>query len=244
MLRVCRLYILDDDQSAIDKLKDDLMKTRHILVGTSTDPMAAIGDIHKQDVDVLFLDMQMQPITGMEVMPQLPPHVRVIFCTSHRDLAAMGYETYYRHYLLKPFGFQQLCTVLDQTIATLPRTSTLGNIEAEKKSVFVPKEVKGSYVRMWYEHVQYGCALGGDKVQIHLKDGGSMCINKRIGILMKSLPRDQFARISKDMFVRLDAILAITSGKIKIECDGRIIELDMGNRYAKDLYNWVKDNLL
>jgi len=241
MMRKCKIYLLDDDPKMIDYLKRLVDMTHHIVVGSQTDPVRAIAEIHRLKVDILFLDMQMQPLSGMEVMPQLPEHVRVIFSSSYRELASEGYETYFRYYLLKPFNFQQFCTVLNQTIANLPGSSSLGNPLSEDQIVFYGMGTKGSHIAVRFDELVYGCTLGDQKVVFYFEDGHSLQVNKRIGEVIKGLPRSHFGRVSKNMFVALHKIQNIRNGKVYVSQGKKIIGIDLGPGYAKEIYEWVAE---
>lgn len=240
-MRKCRIYLLDDDLSVIEYLKGLVNKTYHEVVGYQTNPIKALKEIPKLNVDILFLDMQMQPLSGMDVMPQLPEHIRVIFSSSYRELAAEGYETYFRHYLLKPFNFQQFCAVLNQTIATLPNISALGDPWEDEQVIFYKQEVKGNHVAIRIEDVAFGHSIQERNIAFHLDNGEVIEIKRRIGEIMKGLPKSRFARVSKSTFVALHKIERIKNGKVIVKQGDTRKAIDLGLGFAKDLHNWVEE---
>ncbi|MGO1245421.1 LytTR family DNA-binding domain-containing protein [Sphingobacterium sp. JB170] len=241
-MKSCTLYIIDDDSAAINILKDYIGKTSCQLVGSSTDPRIGIQEVHKKKVDIVFLDMQMQPINGLEVMPQLPLSTKVIFCTSYQELAMEAYQTYWRHFLLKPFSFHNFYNILGQTAATLSSRSFIGEGSGHESDFkFFSGGIKGVHKKLWYEDMVYACSLK-DKTQIYLIDGETYVINQRIGKLIKSLPSTRFARISKEIIVSLSAIELVEYGKVGVTIAHRRIFLDIGGAYSKDFYNWILDN--
>lgn len=241
-MKSCTVYIIDDDSAAINILTDYIGKTSCQLVGSSRDPRVGIREIHQKKVDIVFLDMQMQPINGLEVMPQLPSSTKVIFCSSYQELALEAYQTYWRHFLLKPFSFHNFYNILGQTAATLPSGSFIGErLNYGSDFQFFSGGTKGVYKKFWYEDMVYACSLK-DRTQIHLVGGDTFIINRRIGKLIKSLPSTKFARISKDIIVSLDAIESVEHGKVGVSISKKKVLLDMGGTYSKDIYNWIIDN--
>ncbi|TDS06564.1 LytR/AlgR family response regulator transcription factor [Sphingobacterium paludis] len=240
-MKTLNLFIIDDDRSAIDHLKSLIAKTPCRLVGSATDPRNGIAEIEKKKVDIVFLDMQMEPISGLEVVPQLPNDVQVIFCTSFRESAHQAYDTYTYHYLLKPFGFVKFFNVLRKTMATITHRSFLGESETKKKFQFFGTGAKGGHERLWYEDFVYAHSLG-EKTMINFTDGRSYVINQRIGRLLKRLPATHFARISNEVFIALHAIQKVLYGRVYVIIDGKEQRLDMGTEYAKEIIRWIEDN--
>lgn len=240
-MRTLNLFIIDDDPVAIEHLKVLIAKTPYRFAGSSTDARQAILEIEKIEVDIVFLDMQMQPLSGLDVVPQLPKHVKVIFCTSFREFAHQAYDIYASHYLLKPFGFVRFYDVLSKTVATVDKLSYLGETEIKRKFQFFGSGLKGSYEKFWYNDFVYAQSFG-DKTIINFKDGNSHTLNQRIGKLLKKLPTTHFARISNEVFIALHAIDRIGNSKAFVNINGKVEGLDMGIDYAKEIMRWVSDN--
>lgn len=240
-MRTFNLFIIDDDQSAIEHLKTLIAKTPFRLVGAATDPRIGIAEIEKKKVDIVFLDMQMEPLSGIEVVPQLPHGVQVIFCTSFREYAHQAYDTFMFHYLLKPFGFVKFFNVLRKTVANITNQSFLGEGETKTKFQFFGTGAKGGYQRLWYDDFVYAHSLG-DKTMVNFKDGSSYILNKRIGKLLKRLPPTHFARISNEALIALHAVDKVLYSQAYVTIDGKEVRLDMGVEYAKEMIRWIADN--
>lgn len=98
-----RAYIVDDEPLAVDRLLRLLANTRRIeILGSSTDPQAALEFLARYPVDVLFLDIQMPGITGFELLAKLPSQPVVVFTTAYNQYALKAFEMNSIDYLLKP----------------------------------------------------------------------------------------------------------------------------------------------
>lgn len=236
------IYILDDDAQDLKKLVDFAEKSNCKVIGKNTKPKLAINEIERLKPDIVILDIQMQPINGLEVLLQLPDTIRVMFCSSDVEMARSSYEQYFKDYLLKPFNYHSFYSVLKRTIATLPNRHHIGVPQQNDNWAFYGFDVKGSFAKLDYDLLVYGSTAGDSKMVFNFSNGGSRVINKRIGEIMKVLPPGRFARISKDMFVCLDAIKEIKSGKLIIECGNEEKSLEIGDVYCNDIYKWVEEN--
>src|SRR5262245_1946918 len=113
-----RAYIVDDEPLAVERLTRLVEKTNRVqIVGTATDPEAAVDFLATHDVDVVFLDVQMPVLTGFEVLDrlgQLGRDVRVIFTTAYDRYAIDAFTVNSVDYLLKPIDPERLAKALDK----------------------------------------------------------------------------------------------------------------------------------
>ena len=110
-----RVYVVDDERLAVERLKRLLDATGRVtIVGTSTDPEAALEFLRKHDVDVLFLDIQMPVLTGFELLDRLDRDVPVVFTTAYDRYAIEAFGVSSVDYLLKPIEPERLERALDK----------------------------------------------------------------------------------------------------------------------------------
>jgi len=239
-MKTVRLYIIDDDPDWIRILSSYIEKTNHTLVGSSTDPLLGIREVNRLKVDIVLLDMQMQPLSGLEVIPQLPPHVKIIFCTSYREMAYEGYDRHLHHFILKPMEFAKFYKVLDKTVSTMGHSSFLGEEELGKYFQFIIGPKSGSW-RVWYDKLSYVMSVG-EKCVFNFRDGTSKQMAERVGTIFARFPQTHFARISTYTFVALAAIERATFSKVYVQIKGKQVALPMGRKYAPEIHKWIADN--
>src|SRR5438552_9426458 len=98
-----RVYVVDDEQLAVERLVRLLEATRRVTIaGSATDPVAALDFLRAHDVDVLFLDIQMPGLTGFELLERLERQPLVIFTTAFDRYALNAFDANSIDYLLKP----------------------------------------------------------------------------------------------------------------------------------------------
>src|SRR5437773_9964781 len=110
-----RAYIVDDERLAVQRLTRLLQATARVhIVGSEIDPEAALAFLRANDVDVLFLDIQMPGLTGFELLAQLDRDVAVIFTTAYDRYALDAFTVNSVDYLLKPIEPERLDRSLDK----------------------------------------------------------------------------------------------------------------------------------
>jgi two-component system LytT family response regulator len=108
-----RAYVVDDEPLAVRRLVRMIERTgRFEVIGSATDPRAAIEFLPKNDVDVVFLDIRMPGMTGFEFLAQLPAQPMVVFTTAFDEYALKAFDVNSVDYLLKPVEAEQLARVI------------------------------------------------------------------------------------------------------------------------------------
>lgn len=121
-----KCLIVDDEPLAIELLESHLKKIESLqLVGTARNAMEAHKLLQKQPVDLLFLDIQMPHLSGIDLMRSLSVKPKVIFTTAFREFAIEGFELEAVDYILKPITFERFFRAVDRVV----RTHTHKNIE-------------------------------------------------------------------------------------------------------------------
>jgi two-component system LytT family response regulator len=110
-----RAYVLDDERLAVDRLTRLLRATERVeVVGTETDPEAALSELRERSIDVLFLDIQMPGLTGFELLERLDRDVPVVFTTAYDRYAVEAFSVNSIDYLLKPIEPERLDRAIDK----------------------------------------------------------------------------------------------------------------------------------
>lgn len=135
------------------------------LVGTFSDPLKALVFLQQEPVDLLFLDIHLPKMSGIEFLKSLPYKPRVIFTTAFPEYALEGYELDVVDYLLKPFSFQRFVKAMGK----VPRQDFLHESHPydAKKECFI--KVGYEHVRIAFEDIQYLMA-DGDYCEIVLSE--------------------------------------------------------------------------
>ena len=112
--------IVDDEQHAIDILEHYINQTPHLhLVGSTTNPVEALQLVPKQGIDLVFLDIQMPELSGIDFVKALQGKAKVILTTAYSEFALESYELDVVDYLLKPIRFPRFLTAVQKAVKEL-----------------------------------------------------------------------------------------------------------------------------
>ncbi len=198
--------IVDDEPLAVKLLESFVAKTPELeLLGSFTDSVEAINAIKEQQPNLLFLDIQMPDLNGMELAHMIHSETRVIFTTAFKEYAFESYEVKALDFLLKPIRYNKFMEAVEKAREwfTVQESATSANITSAK-SVFL--KVDGEYQQIAFSQILYVCGMK-DYVMFHLEDVRKPLITH---LTMKSvedmLPSQQFMRVNRSYIVALDKI--------------------------------------
>ena len=197
--------IVDDEPLAVKLLESFVAKTPQLkLLGSFTDSVEAINAIKEQQPDLLFLDIQMPDLNGMELAHMIPSTTRIIFTTAFKEYAFESYEVKALDFLLKPIRYNKFMAAVEKAMEHYsPRES--GNSGNNTPSTIFLK-VDGEYRQVALSQILYVCGMK-DYVMFYLEDVRKPLITH---LTMKSvedmLPAQQFMRVNRSYIVALDKI--------------------------------------
>ena len=215
--------IVDDEPTAREVIEIHLSKLNFVrVVGTCENAMEALEVIHKNKVDLVFLDINMPEVTGLELKKMMGNQVHVIFTTAHREFALEGFELEAVDYLLKPISFEKLAKAINK----FQRTYVTSSEDETQNHIFVRSERK--MVRVNLDEVLY-IESYSDYVKIHTK-GSTIVTRSLISSLEAELPLQLFLRIHRSTIVAVNKITAYTNESIEI--DSKILVVSRGYKEA------------
>ncbi|WP_339926121.1 LytTR family DNA-binding domain-containing protein [uncultured Cyclobacterium sp.] len=230
--------IVDDEPMALNLVESYVEKTPFLeLKKKCSSAIEAMEFIKTSPVDLLFLDIQMPDLTGIEFSKMLPKESRVIFTTAFDEYALEGFKVEALDYLLKPFDYAEF-------LAAANKASTWFNLVKEKQSAPVAEKeflfVKSEYkqLRVKLADVLYFEGLK-DYIKIWLKDNPRPILTlMSLKSLEDELPQTQFMRVHRSFIVSLKNIDVIERSQILIN-DQRITVSD---QYKPKFLEFVNGN--
>src|SRR3982750_1485421 len=138
--------IVDDEQHAIDILVHYVKQTPHLnLITTTINPIEALQTVATQKVDLIFLDIQMPELSGMDLIKAINGKAKVILTTAYSEFALESYELDVVDYLLKPIRLPRFLQAVQKAIKELEERNedTHITIDPEDDYIFVKTESKG-----------------------------------------------------------------------------------------------------
>lgn len=224
-------YIIDDEPIAIGIIRHYLDKLDGFEVkGSFEDPLEAFQALKKEPVDLIFLDIQMPGLSGLEMLKALSHKPAVILTTAHREYALDGFELDVVDYLLKPIEFQRFLKAIDKFIERQNKVPPAA-LNPPEASILVRANRKSILVRL--SDILYIEGLK-DYVRIVLP-GQSLLTKELIGDIEQRLPAGQFFRIHRSFIVPRDKIDAFTAMDVEI---GKY-EIPIGRTYKEAFMKWI-----
>ncbi len=227
-----RCLIVDDEAAAHYVLINYIERVERLeLVGRCQDVLEAINFLHKNPVDLIFLDINMPELTGFDLLKTLSNPPKAILTTAYSEFALESYEYGAIDYLLKPIHFPRFLKAVERFISTLP-AGVADNI-TEADIPFMVKE-DGDWIRIDPRDVQYAQSLG-NYVRIFTTRQNHL-ISITTTELEQKLPAARFMRIHKSYIIALDKVTKYSNNSVTI---GNT-ELPVGITYRRELSDRIK----
>ena len=206
--------VVDDEQSAVDLLCAFIRKTPFLtLAGATTNPLEALSLLQAQPVDLLFLDIHMPQLSGLDLMRLLPSRTRVVLTTAYSEFAVQGFELEALDYLLKPIAFERFLKAAQKARpAAAPLPAAAPEAAAPADYIFVKTESKGKMTKVDFADIVYVEGLK-NYVSIQTLDDRVVTL-LNIKDLEERLPARHFMRVHKSYIVSLDKIRALDGNQI------------------------------
>ncbi|WP_203458869.1 LytTR family DNA-binding domain-containing protein [Lacinutrix sp. WUR7] len=233
--------IVDDEPMALNLVESYVEKTPFLeLKQKCSSAIEALEFIKKEPVDLLFLDIQMPDLTGLEFSKMLPKETRVIFTTAFDQYALEGFKVEALDYLLKPFDYAEFLAAANKANSwfSLVKGKQQNMVSEEKEFLFVKSEYK--QLRIKLADVLYFEGLK-DYIKIWLKDNPKPILTlMSLKALEEELPETQFMRVHRSFIVSLKNIDVIERSQIIIN-DQRIT---VSEQYKSKFLEFINNNSL
>lgn len=219
-----RCLIVDDDSLMIHILESLLLELDFIeIVAKSNSAKEAINVMHTEKIDLIFLDVEMPEINGIEFLKMFQTmEAKVIIISSHIKYAVDAFDQYVVDYLLKPVEKNRLIKAINRaTVALEQTTSTPASNET---TLFV--KLNTGYQSIPLNEVYYIESLG-DYITIVLK-GKKHTVHSTLKKIEQKLPQKYFFRVHNSFIIRLDKIEKYEDGYITI--DGKVIPVSRSQK--------------
>lgn len=221
-----RCFIVDDELNAVNVLKRFIKRLPHLLlIGYETNPMQGIATIIREKPDLVFLDISMQEMNGIDVMKIVRQQTKVIFCTAFTEYAVKSYELGAVDYLLKPIGFDRFVEAVQRMQDVF--TATL-NAEINANHIYIKWGVKGKLIKIDFDEIDYMQAKS-NYVGIYRGENNILTYESMKEIDGR-LPGNKFVRIHKSYIVALDKIAAIDNNVVVLK---NKVQLPISSNYKE-----------
>jgi DNA-binding LytR/AlgR family response regulator len=242
MDKLLNCIAIDDEPFALDLISAFCSKIRYLnLLGTFLNPFEAVQTLNNDQVDLMFLDIQMPHISGLEFLKSLFNPPMVIFTTAFKEYAYEGFEYNAVDYLVKPFAFDRFSRSVSKAFQLLrlkiPPDSSAEDVPAILPG-FLMVKVEYSTIRVDLEDVLY---IEGLKDYVKIYTEGKLILTKTtMKNIMEKLPPDHFFRVHKSYIVSIDKIDMIENSRILIGTQ----RIPIGESFRTNFFAVVNRNLV
>ena len=211
MILTC--MVIDDEPLAVELLEGYVRKTPFLaLKGSYCSATAAFAALQERPVDLLFCDIQMPGLSGMDLARLLPEHTRIVFTTAFTSYAVEGFRVNALDYLLKPISYTDFLAAADKALKWFGMSSTAQNAGNTADSIMVRTEYR--LIRVPLDDILYIEGLK-DYVKIYLKDAEQPVLSlMSMKSLEEELPSDRFIRVHRSFIVQPSNMSYIERGRI------------------------------
>jgi DNA-binding LytR/AlgR family response regulator len=231
--------IIEDEPLAQDTLEGYIKSVSFLDVrGIYANAPDAFPAFQSQDIDLIFLDINLPVISGIKFLETLTVKPLVIFTTAYPEYAVEGFEANAIDYLLKPFSFERFLKAVNRAVE---------RIEARQQNKKrIPQKFIQGYIMLRADKRLHKVDLSdiqflesiGDYVKIHLRDK-TLVVHETFKSLLNSLPEEQFVQVHKSFIIPLHRLIYIEGNQIKI--DNQMIPI--GAIFKESLLQKLKNSL-
>lgn len=220
--------IIEDEPLAIDKLTHFISKLESIrLLRSFSSAISAIDYLKTNTVDLIFLDIEMKDLTGIQFLESIHIDAKVIITTAYERYAIKGFDLQVCDYLLKPISFERFIQAFNKANGELMQNKNQKSIN----KVFIKTEYRLEGVDT--SEILYIEGMGDYRKIVTISK--KIMTLQSFGELQNLLPKDMFCRVHNSFIVSLDKIEKIERNRIKIKDK----TIPVSELYNKDFYQRI-----
>lgn len=228
-----RCIAIDDEPPALVLLREYISKTPSLqLLQTFGDAINGSEFLRQNPIDLLFVDINMPDISGLDLVRTLEKKPMIIFTTAHKKFAVEGFDLDAVDYLLKPISFERFSKAVNKA-AEYHAYRNKSKAE-ETDALFVYSEYR--MVKIPLNEIEYIESLE-DYIRINLTSGKPVMTLMTMKKVLEKLPQDKFRRIHRSYIIAKNKVKSILNRKARLSSG---IELPISDSYLDFIADWKK----
>jgi len=221
---------IDDEPKALEVIERYCRKSDQVdLKATFREPVKAIEFLNREKIDLIFLDINMPDINGLQLIQTLAAKPMVIFTTAYSNYAVESYNLNAVDYLLKPITFERFLAAVNKALNLLSPQSKPVSKDDEPGTVFIKSGPQTYQVKVG--DILY-LEKDGNYITVHLKDK-QILIRENMGDIFDLVPPTEFVRVHKSFVVAIRHIAMIEVHQLTINGE----KIPIGSTYREQLKN-------
>ncbi len=230
-----RCIAIDDEPLALQQMQSYIEKTPFLEgLAYCPDTLEALEKIHELNPDLLFVDINMPGLSGIELVRSLVKEEMVVFTTAYGEHALEGFRVNAVDYLLKPISYSDFLKSANRakTLFDL-KPVPLESISGTKDSLFVKSEHR--MIRIRFSEIRYIEGMR-EYVRIHLSTGKPIMTLLSMKLLEEKLPENKFMRVHRSFIVNLDKINIVERNRIVFD---EAVYIPIGDIYRESFQEYI-----
>ena len=233
--------IVDDEQHAIDILVHYVQQIPQLhLAGSFTNPIEALQIVTSEKIDLIFLDIQMPELSGIDFIKALNGKSKVILTTAYSEFAMDGYELCVVDYLLKPIRLPRFLTAMQKAMELISAGNEMLKENPDGDYIFVKTESKGKLLKIELADIDF---IEGMKNYVAIHRGGKRTlVYSSMKKLEEHLPKKRFIRIHKSFIIPVGRITGIEGNVVQLK--NVTTPVLIGENYKEELMELIKGKMI
>nr|WP_320120665.1 LytTR family DNA-binding domain-containing protein [uncultured Marinifilum sp.] len=230
---------IDDEPLALQQISGYIEKTGFLdLVNSFDNAMDALQYINENEIDLIFLDIQMPDLNGMDMAKSLNNGPEIIFTTAYSEYAVDGFKVNALDYLLKPLDYATFLTAANKAQSHFELLKKdKEDVQANSNHLFIKSEYK--IIRIEIENILYIEGMR-EYVRIHLDNAKPIMTLLSMKKIEQKLPDSSFMRVHRSYIVNLNKISTIERNRIIFDD----VYIPVSEQYKEKFQNFIENNFL
>ena len=244
-----RCLAIDDEPLALRQIRSYIERIPTLdLAATFSSAIAAREWLLDNSVDLIFVDINMPGLSGVDFVRSLANPPMIIFTTAYSEYAVEGFKLDAIDYLLKPFGFDELMRSANKALSLHELRQLHDNAATENSEVTDEPSADKEYISIRADHKTSLIKVSnivfleseGEYVRLHLNDGTKLVTLFRLKNMESALPADMFMRVHRSYIINVNHISGYTKGRVFLDTEDYV---PIGESYKEAFSELVKSKL-
>jgi DNA-binding LytR/AlgR family response regulator len=232
---VIKCIAIDDEPLALEQINSYIEKTPFLeCVSLCQSAFEAMEFLQSNEVDLMFVDINMPDTNGMEFVKSLKQHPQVIFTTAYSEYAIEGFQVDAIDYILKPISYTSFLKAANKAKSWFELSQKQPDtLKATQDCLFVKSEYK--LVRIMLVDIKY-IESANEYIQIHLTNEEPVSTLIRLKVIEEQLPKNKFMRVHRSFIVNLDKVKVIDRNRIVFD---NKVHIPIGDQYKEAFQAYI-----
>lgn len=206
-----RCIAIDDEPIALTILDRYCKRYGDVVLETFTSPKAGLQRVLDSKPDIVFLDIEMNGISGIDLARRVPPSCCLIFTTAYANYAIEGFDLCAIDFLHKPYFYERFEKAMTKAAEQLKMRLLLNSAHTAARQIVLKSDYKN--VSIAIDFIMYAESIG-NYVKVHLYDGSTVLSKMPLTTLIEQLPHDEFLRVHRSFIVARRRISKYTCSEV------------------------------